>query len=178
MDVTVAGVIGVAATHAALAPVFAALLAVGETFVVLSFFIPATAILLGLGAMVATGAIPFLPVWAGATVGAMIGSTLTWWIGRRWGPRVLSIRPLRRRPDLIERTRAVFARHGGAAVFIGHVIGAIRPLVFLFAGMSAMGFWRFQMWNTAGALASAFASPKAGEVGGHAIGWLRPFLGL
>jgi membrane protein DedA with SNARE-associated domain len=181
-QVTAAGVGEIIAAQAALAPLVAGLaaglLAAAETFVFLSLFIPATAVLMAAGAMVATGAFAFLPIWAGAAAGAVLGSTVSWWIGRRWGHRVLGLWPLRDRPALVAATRAQFARRGGAAVLLGHFVGAVRPVVFLFAGISGMGFWRFQLWNLAGAVIWAFVIPKTGEIGGDFIGWLRLALGF
>ena len=43
----------------------------------LSIAIPSTAILVGIGALVATGAIDFMPIWLGAALGALIGSTFS-----------------------------------------------------------------------------------------------------
>lgn len=174
----VAGITGLFAAQSALAPALAALLAAAETFVFLSLLVPSTALLAAAGAMVAAGLFPFLPLWAGAAAGAVLGSSLSWWIGRRWGAGILRLWPLRDRPGLVARGQAIFARRGGLAVFAGHFLGALRPVIFVMAGMSGMGFWRFQLWTLAGAVTWAFAIPKAGEVGGDLFGWLRLALGL
>ena len=67
-----------------LALVFAA----AETTAFLSLAVPSTAILVGVGATVATGAIPFFPIWAGAALGAILGSTFSYWLGLRFGARI------------------------------------------------------------------------------------------
>lgn len=171
-------VIDFMAANAFAAPWLAGLLAAAETTAFLSLLIPATALLMGVGAAVATGALPFLPIWAGAAIGAVTGSTFSWWLGRRFGGRILGLWPLRDHPDLILRGQQAFARWGAFAVLLGHFFGPLRSVVFLFAGLSGMGFWRFQTINVLGAVAWAFLIPKTGEWGGNALAWFWQFLGL
>ena len=159
-------------------PVIMVIFAAAETTAFLSILIPSTAILAAVGALSSTGAIAFWPLWAGASAGALIGSTFSWWLGHRYGGHVLGLYPLRDHPELVERTRASFAKYGPATVFIGHFIGPLRPVVFLFAGMSGIGLARFQVYNVAGALAWAWAIPKLGQVGGDLVGWLWQFFPL
>lgn len=158
------------------APYIAFLFALAETTAFLSILIPSTAILVGVGALVATGAIDFFPLWLGASTGALIGSSFSWWLGHRYGDAMLAMRPLRDHPELVERTRDSFRRYGPVTILIGHFVGPLRPVVFLFAGISRMTFLRFQIYNVVGALAWAWAIPKGGELGGALIGWLWQFL--
>jgi membrane protein DedA with SNARE-associated domain len=157
-----------------LALVFAA----AETTAFLSLAVPSTAILVGVGALVATGAIPFLPIWAGAALGAMLGSTFSWWLGWRYGDRILGMWPLKDHPDLVERAAATFKKWGFGAVFLGHFVGPLRPVIFLFAGMMKMGLPLFFAINTVAALAWAWLIPKLGEASGHVFGWGWNALGL
>jgi membrane protein DedA with SNARE-associated domain len=166
------------AAHQAAAPFVATALAAAETVAFLSVLIPSTALLMAVGAAASTGAFPFLPIWIGAAVGALIGSTFSWWLGRTFGDRILAMRLFRDQGPLIDRARDLFGRWGTAAVFAGHYIGPLRPVVFLFAGLSGMSFWRFQLWNIAGAVSWAYVIPKTGELGGDLFGWLWHFLGL
>lgn len=172
MEAITAEVTGFLAAHEAVAPFVVVLLSAAETTAFLSFLVPSTALLLGVGAGVAAGAVSFLPVWVGAAVGALAGSSLSWWLGRHFGERILRLRPLRRRPELVAKARAFFARRGAPAVFLGHFVGPVRPLVFLLAGMSGMSFPRFLAFNAGGALAWAYIVPKTGEIGGDLAGWL------
>ena len=88
-----------------LAMVFAA----AETTAFLSIAIPSTAILVGVGALVATGALAFPPIFAGAALGAIIGSSFSWWLGYRFGDRMLRMWPLRDHPDLVAMGRDAVA---------------------------------------------------------------------
>jgi membrane protein DedA with SNARE-associated domain len=149
-----------------LALVFAA----AETTAFLSLAVPSTAILVG--------AIPFFPIWAGAALGAILGSTFSWWLGWRYGDKILTMWPLKNHPDLVERASGTFKTWGVGAVFLGHFIGPLRPVIFLFAGMMKMGFPVFMAVNTVAALAWAWLIPKLGEVSGLAFGWGWNALGL
>jgi membrane protein DedA with SNARE-associated domain len=166
------------AAHQALTPFVATALAAAETTAFLSVLIPSTALLMAVGAAASTGAFPFLPIWVGAAIGALIGSTFSWWLGRTFGDRILSFRLFREQAALIDRAREIFGRWGTAAVFAGHYIGPLRPVVFLFAGLSGMSFWRFQVWNVMGAVSWAYVIPKTGELGGDLVGWFWHFLGF
>ena len=145
---------------------------VAENTAFLSIVIPSTAILVGVGALVATGAIDFAPIFAGAAIGAVIGSTFSWWLGLRFGDRILRLWPLRDHPELVERATTTFAKWGPLAIIIGHFFGPLRPVVFLMCGMAAMRFWWFQLFNIAGSISWAYIVPKFGEVSGIVIGWL------
>lgn len=152
--------------------------AFGETVAIVSILIPSTAILIGVGALVATGAISFLPLWAGAAIGSLIGSTFSWWLGLRFGNFFLTSWPLNKHPDNVEKGVAAFRRWGPLAILIGHFFGPLRSVVFLMAGMSKIGFGRFQLVNLPGALAWAYVIPKFGEVSGLLVGWLWGVLGF
>lgn len=150
----------------------ALLFAMAETMPIVSILIPSTAILIGVGALVATGGIDFLPIWAGASVGAIIGSCISWWLGHRYGEWVLQQWPMSKEPQMAERGRQAFEKWGGAALLIGHFFGPLRAIVFLMAGISRMSFRRFIGWNILGAIGWAFIVPKSGEIGGNVLGWL------
>jgi membrane protein DedA with SNARE-associated domain len=153
-------------------PLIMLVFAAAETTAFLSLLIPSTAVLVAVGALAATGQIAFLPLWAGATAGALIGSTFSYWLGRRYGSAVLAMRPLRDHPEMVAKTQSTFAKYGPATIVIGHFTTVLRPVVFLIAGMSNMPLPRFLLWNTIGCVAWAFLIPKLGQFGGDILGWL------
>ncbi|QUS35543.1 DedA family protein [Falsirhodobacter algicola] len=172
MDTLIDNVIAFVEAHRDWAFWIALLFALAETMPVISILIPSTAILVGVGALVATGGVDLGPIWAGASIGAILGSCFSWALGQRYGGWVLGRWPMSRDPMMAERGRAAFARWGGAALLVGHFFGPLRAVVFLMAGISRMPFHRFIPWDIAGALAWAFVIPKSGEIGGNVLGWL------
>ena len=107
--------------------------AFGENLAFLSIVIPSTAILLGVGALVASGQLSMFPIWAGASIGALLGSMISYWIGWHYGRHILSAWPFRNHPDFIEKGNAAFRRWGAFAVTIGHFFGPLRAVVFVMA---------------------------------------------
>lgn len=146
--------------------------AFGENLAFLSIIIPSTAILLGVGALVATGQLSLLPIFAGASIGALFGSVVSYAIGWRYGQAILSLWPLRDHPDLVEKGNAAFRRWGAYAVTIGHFFGPLRAVVFVMAGISRMSVPVFMAVNFVGCLAWAYVTPMFGEVAGHLVGWI------
>lgn len=157
-------------------PLIMAVFAAAETTAFLSILIPSTAVMVAVGALAATGAVSFWPLWAGATVGAMAGSFFSYWLGCRYGTTVLQMRPLRDHPEMVEKTRAAFAKYGPVTILIGHFTTIFRPVVFLLAGTSGMTVPRFAFWNIIGCVAWAYLIPKLGQFGGDIVGWVWSLL--
>jgi membrane protein DedA with SNARE-associated domain len=153
-------------------PLIMVVFAAAETTAFLSILIPSTAVLVAVGALASTGAVAFWPLWIGATVGALIGSTFSYWLGWRYGGTVLTMRPLKDHPEMVAKAQAAFTKYGPVTILIGHFATVFRPVVFLMAGMSGMTFARFAFWNTLGCVSWAFIVPKMGEFGGDIIGWI------
>lgn len=153
-------------------PLIMVVFAAAETTAFLSILIPSTAVLVAVGALAATGAVAFVPLWIGATVGALIGSTFSYWLGWRYGGTVLRMRPLKDHPEMVAKGQSALKTYGPVAIFVGHFTTIFRPVVFLLSGMSGMTFGRFMLWNGLGCVAWAFLVPKLGQFGGDLIGYL------
>lgn len=149
--------------------------AFGENLAFLSIVIPSTAILLGVGALVASGELSLFPIWLGASIGAVIGSIISYWIGWRYGQTILSAWPFRNHPDFVEKGNAAFRRWGAFAITIGHFFGPLRAVVFVMAGIARMSPQVFMVVNFIGCLAWAYLTPLFGEVIGHLISWIWSF---
>ena len=176
MDAIAKTFIGWIEQHQAWLPLIMVVFAAAETTAFLSIIIPSTAILVAVGALAATDNIAFLPLWIGATIGALIGSTFSYWLGHRYGGAILAMRPLSSHPEMVEKSRAAFTNFGPATVLVGHFMTFLRPVVFLLAGMTGMTIARFLFWNVLGCALWAFLIPKLGQFGGDILGWLWSFL--
>ena len=118
------------------------LLALSESIPVIGVFIPGTAAILAVSALVPTGIVKLLPLLGAATAGAIIGDGLSFWIGHRYHREILERWPLNRHPDLITRSEAFFARHGDKSVFIARFTPGVRAFIPLIAGMLRMSVMR------------------------------------
>jgi membrane-associated protein len=92
-----------------------------------------------------------------AYVGMLIGDSLLFRIGRTLGPRALAQRHLQRvvTPARQERLRALFARHGGWALFFGRFLPGVRASMLLLAGASGFPVRRFLLADAPAALITA-----------------------
>src|SRR6266571_8640493 len=72
-----------------------------ESFAFLSLLFPGTTLLIAAGTLMKTGALPYLPVMAGAILGAVLGDSVSYWIGRRFGGGIARLWPFSRNPALL-----------------------------------------------------------------------------
>ncbi len=126
----------------------------GESAVLLDFVVPGEVGMVVAGAAAARNDVsPWVLVVIGS-VGAVAGDSFSYLVGHRWG--VALVRRwswLRRRVEpRVQRAHDHFERHGGRAVFVARWVGALRALVPLAAGTSAMPFRRFLVWDAVAAV--------------------------
>lgn len=140
------------AAHPHLAYAAVLLLALSESIPVIGVFIPGTAAILAISALVPSGIVKLWPLLGAASAGAIIGDGLSFWIGHRYHREILERWPLNRHPDLITRSEAFFAKHGDKSVFIARFTPGVRAFVPLIAGMLGMSVRRFYVANILSAL--------------------------
>ena len=132
-----------------------AVIAFLECFAIAGLIMPGV-VLLYAAAFVAGGG--ELGLWTAvgcAFVGAVLGDSASFHLGRRFGPAIRILPPFATRPEWINRGEAFFARHGMASIVLGRFIGPIRPVVPLIAGMLDFSPTRFTVANVASAIAWA-----------------------
>ena len=146
----------------------------GESFAFLSLLFPGTSILIVAGTLMATGSLPYWPVLLGAVIGAVLGDTVSFWLGQRYGGGIGRIWPFTRSPELLPNGIRFFARHGGKSVFIGRFFGPVRAVIPLAAGIMRMPRGRFWFANVTSAIVWApmllLAGDAVGDVGDSLIG--------
>ena len=98
-------------------------------------------------------------VIAGDQVGYVLGRVAGRRLARRW-KRLL-------RPERIAAAEAYYRQHGGKTVFLGRFTPFLRSLGAMVAGMSRMSYWRFTLWDLAGALVWGTGIPLVGYVFGR-----------
>jgi len=143
--------------HQVWAPLIAGGLAFGESFAILSLIIPATSILVAIGALIGASDIPFIPIWLGASIGAALGDWISYWIGLKLEGAAHKVWPLSRYPQMVERGEEFFKRWGIWSIFIGRFFGPVRAVIPLIAGTFEMPWLQFQIANWTSAFVWAFA---------------------
>jgi undecaprenyl-diphosphatase len=111
-------------------------------------------------------------VIAVAVGGAIVGDTVGYLVGRRWGRRMLhgSLRRLVK-PHHLDHAEGFLGRHGGKAVFFGRWTAALRALIPGLAGMSGVHYRTFAIWNVLGGGLWAATFVVVGYVAGE--GWRK-----
>jgi membrane protein DedA with SNARE-associated domain len=138
--------------HHAWAGPLVGLLAFGESLAIVGILLPGTAVLVVAGGLVGAGIIDPAPVLLGAAIGAALGDAVSYYAGAFLGRRVVYRWPLIRYRRSIALARLFFRRFGFAAIFVGRFFGPVRSTVPLVAGMTGMGWRRFQIANVASAV--------------------------
>ncbi|MBW4051973.1 MAG: phosphatase PAP2 family protein [Proteobacteria bacterium] len=128
------------------------LVALSEALPVFGAFVPGDAIILGISALVPTGALSLGPLIAAATAGAVISDGFAFWLGRRYRRAAVSRWPFSRHPAMLDRGEQFLRRHGGKSVFIARFTPGVRAIVPLLAGILEMSSARFYLMNVLSAV--------------------------
>ncbi|MDX8478918.1 VTT domain-containing protein [Mesorhizobium sp. VK24D] len=140
------------AAHPHLSYAVVLLLALSESIPVIGVFIPGTAAILAISALVPTGVVKLWPLLGAAAAGAIIGDGLSFWVGHRYHRELLERWPLNRHAELVTRSETFFERHGDKSVFIARFTPGVRAFIPLIAGMLQMPVGRFYAANILSAL--------------------------
>lgn len=119
-----------------------------------------------------------LDIWgvvAAASLGAIAGDSIGFWIGWRFGRDLLARygRYVRIDDDRILLGQYLFARHGGAVVFFGRFVALLRTVTALLAGINGMPWRRFLLFNATGGVTWALVFGMGGYVAGEQFARLQ-----
>jgi undecaprenyl-diphosphatase len=128
-----------------------ALLAAAESAAFVGLAVPGeTAMLLG-GFLAYQGRVSLVAMMVAGAVGAVVGDSIGYQIGRLFGEPLKRSRLGRRvGGERWAKGEAYLRAKGGRAVFFGRFVGLLRALVPALAGMSRMPYRTFLPWNIAG----------------------------
>jgi membrane protein DedA with SNARE-associated domain/membrane-associated phospholipid phosphatase len=135
----------------------------------LGVLVPGEALVLFGGFLAANGSLEVGDLTFWVCVGAVLGDSLGYELGRHLGrPWLLRYgRWVGVREWHLARAEAFFQRHGGKTVLLGRFIGFLRALVPFVAGTSGMPYRRFFPYNAAGAVLWSVSFVLLGYV----LGW-------
>lgn len=123
-----------------------------ETGLVLFPFLPGDSLLFIGGAFAATGAMDPWLLGVLLFIAAVTGNTLNFWIGSKIGPRVYEKNWRFLDRDALRKTHDFYEHHGGKTIVIARFVPVVRTFAPFVAGVSAMSWARFQLYNLLGAL--------------------------
>lgn len=140
-----------------------------EAVPVIGSVIPGSVLIIGVAALVPTGAVQMWPLMAAAIGGAILGDGLPYWFGHRHREAILNRWPLDRYPGLVEQSRAFIDRHGGKSILLARLTPGVRGFVPVVAGIAAMPAGRFYLANGLSALVWAPAHILPGMLLGTSL---------
>jgi membrane protein DedA with SNARE-associated domain len=127
------------------------------------------ALLLG-GVLAQQGRVPLSAALAVGTAGALAGDSVGYWVGHRWGPRLLASGPGRLvGPARLGKVEGLLHRGGGRALFVGRCTAGARVVLPGLAGMLHFRYRTFALWTGAAAIMWAAAHVLLGYAAG--AGW-------
>lgn len=132
------GLLAWIAANPALAGVVVFAIAFCDSVIVLGAIVPALPLLIAVGVLIGLGELSGPYTVLCATLGALAGDGLSYWIGRRWGDRLRAVWPFSKYSQLLERGELMFRRNAFKSLLIARYVGAIRPFVPAVAGMAKM----------------------------------------
>ena len=127
-----------------------------ETGLVVTPFLPGESLLFAAGAVTSSagkGLNPWLLFFL-LCVAAIAGDTVNYWIGHKLGPTML------RKPDskilkkeYLDRTHRFFEKYGGKTIILGRFVPFVRTFAPFLAGVGAMTYPKFLLYNVIGGVA-------------------------
>ena len=110
------------------------------------------------GFLAGSGELNYWLVLSSAILGAVLGGTCGYWIGRYAGwPFLLRLGRVFRISEVrMLEVKERFSQNAAKAVFFGRFIALLRVFAGPLAGIAEMSYGSFFLWNLAGAIAWAF----------------------
>jgi membrane protein DedA with SNARE-associated domain len=142
-------------------------LAAAEGAFLVGLVLPGESSMLLAGVVAYQGNASAILIYVCGICGAIVGDSIGYWVGRRFGPRLRASRLGRKVGDQRwERAGTYLRERGGRAVFLGRFAGFLRTLVPPVAGQAEMPYRRFVAFNVPAAFLWAITFISLGFAGG------------
>lgn len=123
-----------------------------ETGLVVTPFLPGDSLLFAAGVCGTLGLDPFL-LFIILSSAAIAGDTANYWIGHYIGPKAFSGKIRFLKKEHLDRTHKFYEKYGGKTIVIARFIPIIRTFAPFVAGIGAMNYTRFIIYNIVGGVA-------------------------
>ncbi len=123
-----------------------------ETGLVVTPFLPGDSLLFAVGTFAALGLLDVKLAFVLLVVAAVVGDAVNYHIGGAVGTRAFRANSRFLKKEYLEQTHEFYERHGGKAVILGRFVPIVRTFVPFVAGIGAMTYRKFVVYNVVGAL--------------------------
>ena len=126
-----------------------------ETGLIVTPLLPGDSLLFAAGALAALPDSPLDPLWLVVllSAAAIAGDTVNYWIGAYIGPRAFSGKVRFMKKEYLDRTHAFYEKYGGKTIVIARFVPIIRTFAPFVAGVGAMNYTKFIVYNVVGGIA-------------------------
>ena len=153
-------------------------IAMAEGGLLVGLFLPGEAPLVIAGVLAYQGRVSVAAMLVAAAAGAVIGDSMGYWLGRRYGRRLETTRLGRKiGAERWEKSRTYVRERGGKAVFLGRFVSIFRTLAPPVAGSAHMPYRRFLIYNVPAAMIFAIGLVMAGYLAGSSWHLVEEYLG-
>lgn len=150
-----------------------------EVGLLLGFFLPGDTLLIAAGIYAHAGHLSIVAVIVVVAIAAIVGDSTGYFVGRKLGPRLFT-KPdgLIFRKDHIEKAEAFYEKYGAKTLLISHFIPIVRTFQPLLAGVGAMPYRKFVIFDIIGDLIWAITVPLLGYYVGSRIPGIDKYIQL
>ena len=137
--------------------------------------LPEEVTLIGSGLLLYQGKVDFVAISTTCGAAILLGDSIPYWLGRRYGERALRVRWVRRilHPERFALLEKRFAEHGNWAIFTCRFLPGIRIPGYFTAGTLKMSYGRFLLLDFLGVLISVPTSIYLGKLFGERMELLQ-----
>jgi membrane-associated protein len=154
-----------------------ALLVFSEAALFVGFILPGETAVLVAGVVASRGHVNVVTLCVVVVVAAIVGDSIGYEVGARYGERLLTWPIIRGRRAAIERALEGLRRRGPIYVFVGRFTAFLRAIMPGLAGMSPMSYRRFFMANASGALVWGVGYTLLGYYAGKSLDSIERYSG-
>ena len=123
-----------------------------ETGLVVTPFLPGDSLLFAAGTFAAMGSLDPFILFLLLTTAGILGDTVNYSVGAYIGPRAFSGEIKFLKQEHLDRTHEFYEKHGGKTIILARYIPIIRTFAPFVAGIGAMTYSRFILFNVVGAI--------------------------
>lgn len=125
-----------------------------ETGLVVTPFLPGDSLLFALGALAALDTLSLPTLFVILSIAAIVGDSVNYQIGHYLGPKALG-RPNSRilKKEYLDRTHRFFEKYGGRTIILARFVPIVRTFAPFVAGVGAMSYGKFLLYNVVGGVA-------------------------
>jgi membrane-associated protein len=155
-----------------------AFLVFGEAALFIGFVLPGETAVIVAGVVASKGHVNVVTLCALVVVSAIVGDSVGYEVGRKYGTHLVTLPIVRSRQHSIERALDGLRRRGVIYVFVGRFTAFLRAVMPGLAGMSRLPYRRFLLANASGALLWGVGYTLLGYFAGTALNSIERVSGL